>query len=114
MDSSRSWRKSVFFATKGATERKVSSAPVETHSRCQSVLVNVRNEILDFLAEQIPAQSLAGLKASNEARRRVWTLFAKEKESGLIPEEILELDDYLKLENLVVPAKTKSVATKHG
>lgn len=72
------------------------------------------DEILDFLVEQIPAQSLASFKASDDSRRRVWNLIAKEKESGLLPEEKVELDDYLKLEHLVVLAKTKALAATHG
>lgn len=48
------------------------------------------------------------------AVQRVWTLIAKEKESGLLPEEKVELDDYLKLEHLVVLAKTRALAAQHG
>jgi hypothetical protein len=81
---------------------------------CYRSIMNVSDEILDFLVEQIPAQSLANFKASDEARQRVWTLIAKEKESGLLPEEKVELDDYLKLEHLVVLAKAKALAAKHG
>ena len=76
--------------------------------------MNVSDEILDFLVEQIPAQSLAKFKASDQARQRVWALIAKEKESGLLPEEKLELDDYLKLDHLVVLANAKSLAARHG
>jgi hypothetical protein len=76
--------------------------------------MNLSDEILDFLVEQIPAQSLANFKASDHARQRVWALIAKEKESGLLPEEKVELDDYLKLEHLVVLAKAKSLAALHG
>lgn len=90
------------------------SALVECEFLCYSPLVNVSDEILDFLVEQIPAKSLANFKASDKARQRVWTLVAKEKESGLLPEEKLELDDYLKLEHLVVLAKAKALAGRHG
>jgi len=76
--------------------------------------MNVSDEILDFLVEQIPAESLANFKTSDEARKRVWALIAKEKESGLLPEEKVELDDYLKLEHLIVLAKAKALAGKHG
>jgi len=76
--------------------------------------MNVSDEILDFLVEQIPAQSLANFKASDEAHQRVWALIAREKESGLLPEEKVELDDYLKLEHLVVMAKAKALAARHG
>jgi hypothetical protein len=71
--------------------------------------MNAGDEILDFLVEQIPADSLSNFQLSPEARRRIWALIAKEKESGLLPEEKLELDDYLKLEHLVVLAKAKSL-----
>jgi len=54
------------------------------------VIVNVSDEILGFLVEQIPAQSPGNFKASEAARQRVWTLIAKEKESGLLPEEKVE------------------------
>jgi hypothetical protein len=76
--------------------------------------MNVSDEIVDFLVEQIPAQSLANFKASDQARQRVWTLIAKEKESGLLPEEKVELDDYIKLEHLVVLAKAKALSAQHG
>ncbi len=75
--------------------------------------MNASDEILDFLVEQIPARSLANFKASEQSRRRIWALIAKEKESGLLPEEKLELDDYFKLEHLVLLAKAKSLAS-HG
>jgi hypothetical protein len=76
--------------------------------------MNVSDEILDFLVEQIPAQSLANFKASDQARQRIWALIAKEKESGLLSDEKLELEDFLKLEHLVVLAKAKALATRHG
>jgi hypothetical protein len=76
--------------------------------------MTLSDEILDFLVEQIPAQSLANFKASEKTRRRVWALIAKEKESGLLPEQKTELDDYLKLEHLVVMAKATALAGKHG
>jgi hypothetical protein len=76
--------------------------------------VNVADEILDFLVGHIPAQSLANFKASDQARKRVWELIAREKESGLLPEEKVELDDYIRLEHLVVMAKAKALALGDG
>ena len=76
--------------------------------------MNLSDEILDFLVEQIPAQVLASFTASKEARERVWALIAKEKESGLLPEERIELDDYLRLDHLVVMATAKALAGGHG
>jgi hypothetical protein len=70
--------------------------------------MNARDELLDFLVGQIPGTALAGFQASDQARQRVWALIAKEKETGLLPEERLELDDYLKLEHLLVLAKAKA------
>jgi hypothetical protein len=77
--------------------------------------MNARDELVDFLVGQIPARTLAGFQPSEEARQRVWTLIEKEKETGLLPEEKLELDDYLKLEHLLVLAKAKArLAAQHG
>lgn len=77
--------------------------------------MNARDEILDFLVDQIPTDTLAGFQPSAEARQRIWELVAKEKDSGLLPEEKVELDDYMKLEHLLVLAKAKArLAQRHG
>jgi hypothetical protein len=90
------------------------SALVESGYSCYCRNANASDEILDFLVEQIPAQSLANFKASDGARQRVWSLITQEKESGLRPGEKVELDDYLKLEHLVVMAKARALAPRHG
>ena len=72
------------------------------------------DEILDFLVHHIPAQALANFKVSDKARQRVWALINQEKESGLLSREKLDLEDFLKLEHLVVPAKAKSLAAGQG
>ena len=77
--------------------------------------MNVRDELLDFLVGQIPGQALASFQASEDARQRVWALIAKEKETGLLPEEKLELEDYLKLEHLMLLAKARArLAAQRG
>jgi hypothetical protein len=76
--------------------------------------MNVSDEIVDFLVHHIPAQALTSFKPSDESRQRVWTLVAKEKEYGLLPQEKVELDDFLKLEHLIVLAKAKALAGGHG
>ena len=76
--------------------------------------MNVSDEIVDFLVHHIPAQALTNFRASDKARQRVWALVAKEKESGLLPREKLELDDFLKLEHLIVLAKAKALAAGNG
>ena len=70
--------------------------------------MNACDELVDFLVGNIPPSKLAGFHSSEDARRRVWTLIEKERESGLLPEEKLELEDYLKLEHLLVLAKAKA------
>jgi hypothetical protein len=76
--------------------------------------VNVSDEIVDFLVHHIPARALADFRASDEARQRVWALVTKEKESSLLPQEKVELDDFLKLEHLMILAKAKALAAGHG
>ena len=73
-------------------------------------IVNVSDEILNFLVQHIPAQALADFKVSDGARQRVWELITQEKEAGLLPQEKVELEDFLKLEHLVVLAKAKALA----
>lgn len=70
--------------------------------------MNASDEVVDFLARQIPADKLASFRASETTRRRVWELVEKEKEHGLTPEERCELDDYEKLEHLLILAKAKA------
>ena len=60
------------------------------------------------------AEALASFRASDGARQRVWALVAKEKESGLLPQEKVELDDFLKLEHLLALAKARALAAGHG
>lgn len=76
--------------------------------------MNVSDEILNFLVRHIPAEALANFKVSDEARQRVWELISQEKESGLLPPDKVELDDFLKLEHLVVLAKAKALTAGHG
>ena len=76
--------------------------------------MNASGELVDFLVEQIPADSLANFQVSQETRDRIWGLIAKEKQPGLLPEEKVELEDFLKLEHLVLLAKAKAIASQHG
>lgn len=66
------------------------------------------DEVIEFLARQIPAEQLASFHASEATRQRVWQLVQKEKEHGLTPEEQGELDDYERLEHLLILAKAKA------
>ena len=69
------------------------------------------DEVVEFLAQQIPSDQLASFQASEATRSRVWQLVEKEKERGLTPEERCELDDYEKLEHLLILAKARAA---HG
>lgn len=77
--------------------------------------MNACDELVDFLVGNIPSAKLAGFHSSEDARHRIWSLIEKEKQSGLLPEEKLELEDYLKLEHLLVLAKAKArLSSGHG
>ncbi len=66
------------------------------------------DELVEFLARQIPAEQLGSFRASASARQRVWDLVQKEKDQGLTPDEQCELEDYEKLEHLLILAKAKA------
>jgi hypothetical protein len=73
------------------------------------------DEVVDFLARQIPAEQLASFRASEPTRQRVWQLVEKEKQHGLTPEECCELDDYERLEHLLILAKARAdLQTPHA
>ncbi len=73
------------------------------------------DEIIEFLAREIPSASLVGFRPSEDTKRRVWQLVEKEKEEGLTPDEKCELDDYERLEHLLILAKAKArIQSAHG
>ena len=73
------------------------------------------DEVIEFLAREISPQALVGFRPSDTTRQRVWDLVQKEKEEGLTPEEKCELDDYERLEHLLILAKAKArTQNAHG
>ena len=77
--------------------------------------INASDELVDFLVGNIPSAKLADFHSADDARQRIWTLIEQEKQSGLLPEEKLELEDYLKLEHLLVLAKAKArLSSRHA
>jgi hypothetical protein len=66
------------------------------------------DELVEFLAAGSTPASLLEFQPSEETRTRVLALIRKEKDSGLLPEEADELDDYLKLEHLMRLAKARA------
>jgi hypothetical protein len=66
------------------------------------------DELVDFLAAGSTPESLLQFRPSEATRARVQELIHKEKDSGLLPEEASELDDYLNLEHLMRLAKARA------
>jgi len=66
------------------------------------------DELVDFIAAGSTPASLLQFQPSQETRERVLELIRKEKDTGLLPEETSELDDYMKLEHLMRLAKARA------
>lgn len=71
------------------------------------------DEVVEFLAREISPQALVAFQPSEANRQRVWALVQKEKEEGLTLDEKCELDDYERLEHLLILAKART-AGAHG
>jgi len=67
-------------------------------------------EIVGFVAAGASREEVLRFRASDVTRARVEELIRKEKGEGLLPEEISELDDYLRLEHLMRMAKARARA----
>jgi|GEM_PF-1180567 len=61
-------------------------------------------EVAEFIASLDPAKVIA-FRASAQAKERVGDLIYKEKTTGLSPDETAELDDWMRLEHLMILAK---------
>ena len=66
------------------------------------------DELVEFLAAGSTPATLLEFQPSQETRERVVELIHKEKTAGLLPEETVELDDYLKLEHLMRMANARA------
>ena len=71
-------------------------------------MTKAHQEIIEFVAGGVTSADVASFKPSAKARKRVMSLIAKEKTTGLMPEEKRELDEYLQLEHLMRPAKARA------
>ena len=71
-------------------------------------------EIVDFIAAGTTPQNVVAFRPSEEARKRVWDLVAREKESGLSPEETAELEHYSQLEHIMRLAKARAKRYLHS
>ncbi len=66
------------------------------------------DEVVEFLARQIPASALAEFRPSDNTRQRVWELVNREKEAGLTPDERCELDEYERIEHLLILTRAEA------
>jgi hypothetical protein len=65
-------------------------------------------EIIDFIAAGSSPREVAEYHPSDEARARVADLVAREKSTGLTPEEASELQTALHLEHIMRLAKARA------
>ena len=73
-------------------------------------LTKAYDEILDFLAAGTTATAIAGFRPSEEAQLRVSELLGLRAEPGLSPAEEEELEEYLRLEHMMIMAKARAQA----
>jgi hypothetical protein len=67
-----------------------------------------RAESLDFLAAGTTAVSIADIRPSHEAVTRVRELIERRSEGEISPAESEELEEYLRLEHLMIMAKARA------
>lgn len=66
------------------------------------------DELVDFIAAGSTPASVLDFQPSAQTKERVMELIRKEKNGGLLPAEVCELEDYLKLEHLMRLAKARA------
>ena len=71
-------------------------------------MTKAHQEIIEFVAGGSTSSDVASFIPSAKARKRVATLLAREKTSGLLPEDKRELDEYMQLEHLMRLAKARA------
>lgn len=71
-------------------------------------MIRAYEEIVDFIAAGVTPGDVARFQASPTTKDKVEQLIAKEKECGLSPEEVSELDHYLHLEHVMRLAKARA------
>ena len=71
-------------------------------------LTQAYDEILDFLAAGTTAESIANFRPSDDAVARVRELIERRCEETISPAENEELEEYLRLEHLMMMAKARA------
>ena len=75
---------------------------------CEMTLTQAYDEILDFHAAGTTAESIANFRPSEEAQTRVRELIARRSDATIAPAEEEELEEYLRLEHLMIMAKARA------
>jgi hypothetical protein len=73
-------------------------------------MIRAYDEIVDFIAAGTTPDAVAAYEASQATRDYVAALIHKEKTVGLSPDEMSELDHFVKLEHLMRLAKARARA----
>lgn len=71
-------------------------------------MIRAYEEIVDFIAAGMTPGEVVRFQPSPETKETVERLIAKEKESGLTPDEESELSHYLHLEHVMRLAKARA------
>ena len=77
-------------------------------------LTQAYDEILDFLAAGTTAEDIANFRPSEEAQARVRELVELRHEQKIGPAENEELEEYLRLEHLMIMAKARAQVRLQG
>jgi hypothetical protein len=64
-------------------------------------LTRAYEEVVDFIAAGSTPQKLIAFRPSEATKQHVAELVAREKTSGLTPDEVSELNHYLQLEHIM-------------
>jgi len=81
---------------------------LEQSLRQPALPIHIYRYILDFLASNPTAEQIAAFEPNAEMMERLQTLIAREKAGDITPAEKAELDEYERLEHLMVMIKAGS------
>ena len=76
--------------------------------------VHIYRYILDFLASQPTAEQLAAFGPTPEMVERLQTLLARQAAGAITPAEMAELDEYERIEHLMVILKAGTLSSLTG
>ena len=72
------------------------------------LLTQAYDEILDFLAAGTTAETIAAFRPSAEAQARVQEIVLRRGDGAMTSAEEEELEEYLRLEHLMIMAKARA------